>query len=288
MFFISMLAGCRLSHDDFLELQERLRDTSHLEDTSEPTEDDTSDIEEEDTFVPDEPTQIVSTDYAVFRDEGCITFEAEETALTSSAWGFSFRLTKEMFTEGKTITMFQVGDAYISLLLEQSLGKIFFCNPLEIIGNESTPSCNVIVLSFEDRVLEPMDRLTLSFKSDNAFNLFHNKEQIESEGESSNLFVSGQTSFGCPPASGAEISSSWEGGIDSLFLFNRHINSEEVQAIVDAELNDELGVIIDSRNTNFIESFWNLGEDEGQNVIDSVGGNHGQANSSVMFVPYDE
>ena len=56
MFFISMLAGCRLSHDDF-DLQDRLRDTSHLEDTSESTEEDTFEIEDEDTG---EPMQIAA------------------------------------------------------------------------------------------------------------------------------------------------------------------------------------------------------------------------------------
>ncbi len=284
-----MLAGCMLSHDEFLELQQRLRDTSDLEDSSAPTEEETSEVEEEDSSAPaSEETTQGSTSYALFQDGGCIQFGSENTALTSSSWGFSFRLTEELFTESKPLNMFQVGDSRIVLLTEGFHGFIFFCSPVERRDLGLEDFCHQMEIDFGTRSLAPQDRLTLSFKSEQKLELFHNAESIALTEHSSNFFWEGEVSFGCSPSSQTDLFSSWEGGIDSLILFNRHVNALEVRAVIDAELNNDLETIMDSENSNFFESYWNLGEDEDGKVLDSIGENHGQSNGNVLFLPYEE
>ena len=97
----------------------------------------------------------------------CIVRTSSDSTAKSTSWGFfSFRLTEEQWSHnGKPLNMFQVGESACTLICgRESLGTIYFCNPMDRVGVGMEGFCQLIEVNFGERVLESQDRLTLSLK----------------------------------------------------------------------------------------------------------------------------
>lgn len=267
MLFLYTLAGCRINHNEYLDLQDQLRDTANdIEDTSEAFE-------------------MSNTKYALFEPNGCIEFEQTKCALNDSSWSFSFRFAKDMVAQGMLYNMFQVDDTRILLYLDTPNSYLLFCDPVEVEGLGTIDDfCTQIDITFQTAPA-PYDRITISLSSQGNMLVYHNDGLASEPANVENKFPqTGSLSFGCPARSEQNIfqdsTISWIGGIDSLFLFHQALPADEVQSLYEAESTSN---IWEHFNWETVDSYWNLGEDPDNTIIDHIGDNNGTSNPLVVF-----
>lgn len=266
MIFMYALAGCRIDDDAHRNLQNQLRDTANTDDV-------------EDT------SETLNTKYAFFEPNGCIEFEQTQCALNDSSWSFSFRFAKDMVAQGMLYNMFQVDDARILFYLDTPNSYLLFCDPIEFEGLGNIDDfCTRIDIGFQTPPA-PYDRITVTLTDQGNMLVYHNEGLANEPADVENKFPqTGSLSFGCPAQSEQNIfqdsTISWIGGIDSLFLFHQALPPEEVQSLYEAESNSN---IWENLNLETVDSYWNMGEDPDNTIIDHIGNNHGTSNPLVLF-----
>ena len=266
MLFIWLPTACTINGDDHSALQDLLRDTSDVEETV--------DISE-----------IDNTKYAFFEPNGCIEFESTQSALGSTPWSFSFLFTKDMVEENTIYNMFQVEGSRILLFLKIPSSYLLFCEPVDLENiEESETLCTQVNIDFR-LAPAPKDRFSISLSEEGTMTIYHNDGLVgEADGVENTFPERGPLSFGCPIPEEQNIFvepfSSWQGGIDSLFLFDQSFSENQINSLYEAEVNMYLWENLDQY---IIDSYWSLGEDEGNTVRDAIGSNNGKTNPMVIF-----
>ena len=125
----------------------------------------------------------------------------------------------------------------------------------------------------------------ISLNEEGTMTIYHNSGLVgEADGVENKFPETGSLSFGCPVPEEQNIFvehfSSWQGGIDSLFLFDQSFSEHQINSFYEAELNMYLWENLDQY---IIDSYWSLGEDAGDTVRDAIGTNNGKANPMVIF-----
>ena len=299
MLLISMLAGCRLSHDDFLALQEQLRDTASAEtseeDTSqeeEPSEEDTSQEEEASEEDPE------NIKYIFMGEDDYLNLSRNGDPFQSPPWSFSFRLTKDIIQEGRLYSLFTIDNQSILMRYSNSLLETDQ-STIEIITCPRPNSENICQINNIEREVETSfvagDRITISVGEQNEANVSEIKvyQQGTPLGQigdfKSTISGTNDMSFGRPVTNLNQVfegditdedilaGGGWNAGIDSLILFDTHLTAIQVQSMIVAEgQNRILNFLTSPQNSEIDISFWTLGEDIAPWISDAIGDRDGE------------
>lgn len=282
MFSIFVSIGCLLDREAYIDLQDQLRDTSALADTS--TNSDTADTGEYPT--------LDSTHYALFDEHGCIEFDGDASPLIQDSWSFSLRFTPELPNGPIPNTMFQVGKARMMIKEDLQNIKLFFCPELpegETISDilDFNSLCERYEIS-QSLQFTDGDRITISY-GDETLKVFTNNSHVASFEEVENYFFregadTSKLFFGCPTRGEEDrlFDNYWKGGVDALILFAHGLEVDEVEQLNEAEQNITLAEFLIQGNAI---AYWNLGEDEIGHVGDTFQLRNGVA-TAIQFKEY--
>ena len=207
-----------------------------------------------------------STHYLVFNGESsCLIFEETEDRsdipLSTPYWSFSFLLADPVsgLTESEdtsqTLFTFTRGNSYLKLQIDTERLNIAWCNGLDECNTDFIPAPEFVI----------GDRMTFSYGNE-TLSIYQNETHIANIAKSNQFSANGILRFGCTQSSMSESFRGWKGGVDTLVLLTHSITPIQIQNLVSTDTPH-----LFLRESTDLFSYWNMGEEGSQEIIDSHG-----------------